>query len=107
MEKSSVENLSGIFSVVPFENPIQRALKINGGEPEYIFPEYQNSRSQDMKTYYYDAGQFYFCSIPSLLHNQSFVNNDNGVFILPITEAQDIDVESDWKIAELKFKGQM
>ena len=52
---------------------------------------------------YHDVGQFYWCKINKLLKNKKILSNNTGGFIISEIEAQDIDSETDWKLAELKF----
>ena len=49
------------FSVTSFTFPIQRAIKIvQGDKVDMFYPEYFNTRSQDLEEAYHDAGQFYW-----------------------------------------------
>ena len=89
--------------VVKFSYPPQRGWKINDNNGlEYCYPEYQNSRSQDLEPIYHDAGQFYWYN-----YKTYFVEKKQNCFICPLVlselEVQDIDDLSDWKIAELKY----
>ena len=85
--------------LVRFSYPIQRAVKLVDGKTEMFYPEYKTSRSQDLEPAYHDAGQFYW---------MSFEKGLNGVkkigFEIPATQAQDVDTEEDWRLAEIKFK---
>ncbi len=38
------------------------------------------------------------------LKNQDILNNHTKPFLVPETEVQDIDNETDWVIAEIKYK---
>ena len=89
-----------IQPVVRYDFPPQRAFVENDGYLDYWFPEYANSRSQDLSPIFHDAGQFY-------MYKTDEISNDQRVrtFILqdPML-VQDIDTLSDWTLAELKFK---
>ena len=90
--------------VVKYECPPQWASRINDkGLLEYCFPEYISERSQDLEPLYFDAGQFYWYNIQrcffSGVHDMKVCS-----MILPETEVQDIDYESDWKLAEIKYQ---
>jgi len=98
------KNLDAVFPVMPFSFPIQRALKLDDGKLGYFYPEYENSRSQDLEKSYHDAGQFYFINTSSLLKNKSILSNNTGAILITELEAQDIDNETDWKIAEIKYE---
>lgn len=94
-----------VFPVVQYSSPIQRALKVNVLQKVSMFyPDYLNSRSQDLEKSYHDAGQFYWFR-PAQLEIQNKMWTDNsGVIISSTKEVQDIDTEEDWKIAELKYR---
>jgi N-acylneuraminate cytidylyltransferase len=96
-------SLDVVFPVIPFGYPVQRGLSIDKqGVVSLEWPEYANSRSQDLKTLYHDAGQWYWIRT-SVIDHISFANNQ-GCIILDQIEAQDIDNPSDWIMAELKYK---
>lgn len=98
------EKLERVLTVVPFDFPIQRAIKIKNSKPHYLFPEYESCRSQDLEEIYHDAGQFYFHTVKSLKENAGMISDECGLYKIPILEAQDIDVEEDWEFAELKYE---
>ena len=94
-----------VFPVVKYGFPIQRALKMNAMTKLNFFqPEFELTRSQDLENSYHDAGQFYWFNIEALVENKSLMSKKTGAIILSEIEAQDIDNEIDWKLAELKFK---
>lgn len=97
------KNVDSVFPVVKFSYPPQRGLVFND-YIEMLQPEYYNVRSQDLKTIYHDAGQFYCLKTQSLLNEKKLYCKKSLPIILPETEVQDIDNEEDWKIAELKYK---
>ncbi|WP_034920694.1 pseudaminic acid cytidylyltransferase [Gillisia sp. CAL575] len=98
------KRLDAVFPVMPFSFPIQRSLKMNEGKLEYFYPEFENSRSQDLEKAYHDAGQFYFINTSNLLINKSILSKNTGAILITELEAQDIDNETDWKIAEIKYE---
>ena len=57
-----------------------------------------------MESIYHDCGQFYFYK------TQAFKNGDGQIiektfpFVIDETEVQDIDNETDWEMAELKYR---
>ena len=93
-----------VLPVVPYSSPINRALKINHEKIHMIYEENLNVRSQDLEDSFYDAGQFYWCDIDKLLLNKGIFTNNTGFIIVSEIESQDIDNETDWKLAELKFQ---
>jgi pseudaminic acid cytidylyltransferase len=98
------ENLHTIFPVIPFGYPIQRSLKIEGGKTYMTWPENLRVRSQDLEPRYYDSGQFYFFKVDRFLESQNLWSDNTGSIIITELEAQDIDNEIDWKLAEVKYK---
>ena len=67
-------------------------------------PQHYKSRTQDLKKYYYDAGQFYFCK-SEIIRNQTPLFNENANFkILSKINALDIDYDDDIKLAEILMK---
>ncbi len=94
---------STVFPVCAFSHPIYRALKINElHQAEMIWPENLNKRSQDLSPAYHDAGQFYWIQVSSFLEEKKLFTSNSGSIILDEMQVQDIDNETDWKIAELK-----
>lgn len=93
-----------LIPVIKFDYPPQRGYLIKDGKLEFQFPEYKLSRSQDLEPIYHDVGQFYFCKVEAFKKYNSLIMPNLVPLILPEEEAQDIDNESDWKLAELKYK---
>jgi pseudaminic acid cytidylyltransferase len=98
------ENADSVLPITEFSYPILRSLKINGnGRIEMNWPEYYSSRSQDLPKSYHDSGQFYFLNVESLLQHKKLFMPGSVPMIVPETEVQDIDNETDWKLAEMKY----
>ena len=89
--------------VVKFSYPPQRSFIIEGGFLKWRFPEYSKSRSQDLKEWYHDCGQFSAGRI-DMLFNIEYSERERIPFILSEEEVQDIDTEDDWYRAELKYE---
>lgn len=94
-----------VMPVVAFSYPPLRGLQVNeAGELRRIWPEYAQTRSQDLPVYYHDCGQFYCCrTAPFLQQGTTDLENMVPVFMNEM-EVQDIDTLQDWEIAELKYK---
>lgn len=93
-----------VFPVTRFGYPILRSLKINEeGLVQMNWPEYLNSRSQDLPAAYHDAGQFYFLNTEGFLNKKKLFTDFSVPIVVPESEVQDIDNEEDWKIAEIKY----
>jgi len=93
-----------VLPVVAFSFPPQRSYVLDeGGSLTYKWPEFKESRSQDLEKMYHDAGQFYFYNVKAYRENRG-VKGIVHPLICPESEVQDIDTEEDWKMAELKVE---
>ncbi len=94
-----------VLPIIKFSYPIQRAFRSTENSLiEYFWPENINKRSQDLEKSYHDAGQFYWIKTDVLLNYKSLVTKNTVGFEISELEAQDIDEESDWKMAEIKYQ---
>ena len=92
------------FSVTSFNFPIQRSMRMDRFlNLKFNFPKNMNSRSQNLRKNYHDAGQFYWFKTKSFLKNKSMCPKRSIGFELPSHRVQDIDNEEDWNIAKAKF----
>jgi len=98
------KNYLSVFPIMPFSYPIWRSLKTENGKVNMNYPEYRNSRSQDLPLAYHDAGQFYFFKTEALLSEQTLFTSNSGAIVIDEMEGQDIDNLTDWMIAEMKYK---
>jgi len=98
------KNAASCFSVTTYPFPIFRSLKINdNGRLEMFWPEYRETRSQDLTEAYHDAGQFYWADVKSYLKEKQFYSKDAVPVILPRYLVQDIDTPEDWETAEKMY----
>lgn len=99
------EGIDSALPVIPFSHPIQRSFKIDSDHKlKMNWPENINTRSQDLAPAYHDAGQFYFLDVKRFLIQKKIFTDNVSPLIISELEAQDIDNEEDWQIAELKYK---
>jgi pseudaminic acid cytidylyltransferase len=97
--------LESVLPLVEFSYPIYRALEFDDDNNlKMIWPEYLKTRSQDLKPAYHDSGSFYWAKTNALLDQKTLLCKNGSGILLQGTEVQDIDNETDWKLAELKFK---
>lgn len=101
LEESDADTL---IPVVNFSYPPQRALVINDGKLIFRKPEYMQSRSQDLEPWYHDVGQFYLLRTEAFRKNLALMAGNILPLVVSELEVQDIDNETDWKIAEMKYK---
>lgn len=92
---------SVVYPVVQFSYPIWRCLDLEeDGTMKRHWPEFENSRSQDLPKEYHDTGTFYWYKTKEWLAGDL---NIGGIEV-DETAIQDIDTETDWKLAEMKYK---
>ncbi|TPE43245.1 pseudaminic acid cytidylyltransferase [Pontibacter mangrovi] len=97
-------NYDTVFPVLRFSYPIWRSLKVEDGRAVMNWPEHLQSRSQDLPAAFHDAGQFYWLRVDRFLEDRKLFTANSGVVEVSELQAQDIDSETDWKLAELKYK---
>lgn len=90
--------------VVAFSYPPQRSYVLNGNMLEMKWKENYNKRSQDLEKMYHDAGQFYMYQVDAFVRLKGQMTESIVPVIIDEMEVQDIDNESDWKLAELKYQ---
>ena len=95
---------SVVFPIIQYSFPIQRALSIDQGKVSMVFEGDLNIRTQDLEKSYHDTGQFYWCDTVELLKRKKILSSNTGGIIIPELDAQDIDNDTDWKLAELKYQ---
>ena len=93
-----------VFPVLQYNFPIQRALRKDNDKLTMIVEENLNIRSQDLEESFHDAGQFYWCKTNKILANRKLFTSNTGGILISELEAQDIDNDIDWKLAELKYQ---
>jgi N-acylneuraminate cytidylyltransferase len=93
-----------VIPVVAYSFPIRRSFIVKDNKLSYKYLEFEKYRSQDLEKMYHDTGQFYWCTVKSLIKNGSIINPNTGFLELTELEMQDIDNEVDWQMAELKYK---
>ena len=98
------KNVYNVVPMVPFSFPPQRGMVLRDGVLQPVQPEAIDMRSQDLETVLHDCGQFYWCKTAAFLENPNFLSNHTVPFEIPEMEVQDIDNQSDWELAELKFQ---
>jgi pseudaminic acid cytidylyltransferase len=95
---------NSVFPVIEYSYPIQRSIKLDGTVSQYNYNEFKDFRSQDLEKTYHDSGQFYFMKSSIVLNDEEFVGNNSHAIVISELEAQDIDTETDWKFAEIKYQ---
>ena len=101
LEKLKNSNACFSFSATTYDFPIWRGFEIVDGKAKMLFPEYMDTRSQDLKEAYHDAGQFYW---KKLSCHEKFHFNESLPIIIPRYLVQDIDTMEDFIRAENMYK---
>lgn len=104
MEKLEASDADTLIPVVAFSYPPQRAMVIQEGRLVFEYPEYLDARSQDLVPHYHDVGQFYCFRIEAYKRNRKLMIGNILPFEISELEVQDIDNQTDWEIAEMKYK---
>jgi len=99
------EKTTMVMPLVAFSYPPQCSYILDEkGLAVFREPEYLNSRSQDLEKWYHEVGQYYLFDVNKYVALKGQIKDDISALIVDDIEAQDIDTEDDWKIAELKYK---
>lgn len=101
MEESDADTL---IPVVAFSYPPQRAMIVKEGRLVFEYPQYLDSRSQDLEPHYHDVGQFYLFRTEAFRQNRKLMLGDILPYVVSELEVQDIDNQTDWEIAEIKYR---
>ena len=102
-KKLNLYNNKFITPIIPFSHPIQRGLILNKQKLRPIDKSKINSKGQDLREFYHDAGQFYWAKVKTWLTNKNILTNSIG-YKLSRSEGIDINNLDDWKMAEKIFK---
>lgn len=97
-------SITSVIPVVRFSYPILRSLSMDTqGLLKMNWEEYLNTRSQDLPLAYHDSGSFYWIRRDALLDEHKIITNKCAGVELDELKVQDIDTETDWHLAELKY----
>lgn len=104
MERLESSGADTLIPVVAFSYPPQRAMLVKEGRLVFEYPQYLDSRSQDLEPHYHDVGQFYLFYTEAFKRNRKLMTGDILPYVVSELEVQDIDNLTDWEIAEIKFR---
>lgn len=93
-----------VMPVVAFSYPPQRGYIINGSNITMKWPENYRARSQDLEKLYHDCGQYYVYRVDEFKKKNGQISENICPIIVDELEVQDIDNETDWLLAEMKYK---
>lgn len=97
-------NANFVYPVTEYAHPIQRAMRqLLNGQMQFVNPEYELTRTQDLEKTYHDCGQFYWGKASAWLDHKRMHTDGLGMAI-PNWRVVDIDSMDDWKRAEDIYK---
>ena len=92
---------SFVFSAKKYTYPIQRSFLMNKNKSlKMMSKKYYNKRSQELKDYYHDAGQFYWGKTDAWLSNKLIFGKNSTIHLLDYFDSHDVDIPTDWRILE-------
>lgn len=104
VERLSENDADTLIPVVAFSYPPQRAMIVKEERLIFEYPQYLDSRSQDLEPHYHDVGQFYVFRTEAFKHNRKLMLGNILPMVISELEVQDIDNQTDWEIAEMKYR---
>ena len=97
-------NAAYVYPVVAFHSSPWRGMTMPAagapGPMQFVYPEYELTRTQDLPRCYYDAGQFYWGQTASWTSGLRMHSNGHG-YEMEAHRVVDIDTPADWQRAEL------
>ena len=94
-------NADYVVAGIQDKTSVYRHFEIgNDGKINFIFPEHQSTRTQDLPKTFSDAGQFYFGRLSAWIQGIPLLSNQTEIIEFSNTELVDIDNWDDWKLAE-------
>jgi pseudaminic acid cytidylyltransferase len=103
-ERLIASGLDFSFAATTFPYPVFRSLLRDGDGVRMLFPEYVQSRSQDLAEVIHDAGQFYWGNPSAWLDSDTLFGSRAVPVMLPRHRVQDIDTAEDWQRAEMLWQ---
>lgn len=93
------------IAVTSFPFAVQRAVRIlPDGSLDALYPQYGQTRSQDLEPAWHDAGQFCWGTRDAFIHRLPAFAPHTAAIKLPRHLVQDLDTPEDWHRAELMYE---
>ncbi len=96
------QNTDYVFTCSPFSTSPYRSFSLENGV-QMAFKEHSNTRTQDLKTLYHDAGLFYMGKAQAFKEMRPIFSPNSIALELSPLEVQDIDTLEDLELAKLKY----
>lgn len=101
--KLEKNNYDSLLPIIKIGSPIERSIILDSDKIKWLQKQYSNSRSQDLRELYNDAGQYYWLNTEKCFDKGDVLTENSGFLIIPAIKGQDIDNEDDWEVAEFKY----
>ena len=93
------------LSITSFPYPVQRAIRLStDGSVCAMYPEFRETRSQDLEQGWHDAGQFCWGKSQAFLERTPVFSEHTAGVLLPRYLVQDLDTMEDWHRAEIMYE---
>ncbi|WP_208363213.1 pseudaminic acid cytidylyltransferase [Helicobacter pylori] len=96
------QNTDYVFTCAPFSASPYRSFSLENGV-QMAFKEHSNTRTQDLKTLYHDAGLLYMGKAQAFREMRPIFSPNSIALELSPLEVQDIDTLEDLELAKLKY----
>ena len=104
LDMLETSNALFVYPVTEYAHPIQRAMRrLSNGQMQFVSPQHELVRTQDLEPTYHDAGQFYWGQAAAWLEHKKMHTDGLGMPI-PSWRVVDIDTNDDWVRAENIFR---
>jgi pseudaminic acid cytidylyltransferase len=105
LQKLKNEEWKYVFSGQKANQSPQRLFSLSASKGvELLFPKYNDTRTQDLDDFFYDAGQFYWGQVSSWENGIPIFSSNSTIVEIPRNLAVDIDTVEDWQYAESLFE---
>ena len=93
-----------IIAATKYSHPVQRSFRIDTDRGLILSnPKFIQHRTQDLESYFHDAGQFVWGD-KKLWNSSNLILENSAAIAIPNSRIQDIDTPEDWKIAEIMHR---
>lgn len=103
LQLAQARDANFVYPVAHYPHPVQRAMRrLGSGKMQFLSPEHEMTRTQDLEPTFHDAGQFYWGKASAWMAQLPMHTAGIGMPI-PSWRVVDIDTEEDWLRAERIF----
>lgn len=109
MAYAKINKLNGnaLIPIRKFESSPLRAFNKKGKYISFVNDKYYNSRSQDLKSFYFDSGTFYIFKTLNYLKSNGNLMKKTTFINLNVFDAVDINNFEDLKLAQVLYKSKI